>query len=361
MIIYYSMMAWVVFVWGLKRLSEKTLGRKFNKVPLVFAILTFSFIIFWIGMRTGVGDTKGYRFGFENFSYSLPEIIHGDFKDKGFVVYQYLIKNYISSNPTVFLMITAIISGLCVMYGLYKHSGNFFYSVMLFLLSTTFFWMMNGIRQFLAAAILFAFSSWIEQKKVIPYMLVILFAFTMHSTSVLVIPIYFIVQAKPWSKRMIIFILLILVSLFFMTSLVSGADYLLEDTHFAGVSDKFANDDGVHPLRVVVAMVPVAIAFWKRKQLAQMNNRYINICINMSVVTAAIYFLGIFTSGLHVGRVPIYFVMYSFILLPYLFDHCFSAKDRIIMYVLCTIGYFMYFYILYSNLFYMSNITGVVA
>ena len=44
------------------------------KVPMYLAILTFGYIIFWVGMRSGVADTKAYINSFNAYPSSLATI-----------------------------------------------------------------------------------------------------------------------------------------------------------------------------------------------------------------------------------------------------------------------------------------------
>ena len=107
--------------------------------------------------------------------------------------------------------------------------------------------------------------------------------------------------------------------------------------------------------------VPPVIAFWGRKILERKENAFINICINMSVICAGIYFLGIFTSGILVGRLPIYFEIYNMILLPYLLKECFAEESSKIMFVLCTIGFLGFYYLQMKNSYYVSEFTGILS
>ena len=82
MIIYNSMIIWIVVlgIWNslvmqarqkTYRMQQKNIE---NKVPLYLAILTFGYILFWVGMRSGVADTKAYISMFENYPTSLTVI-----------------------------------------------------------------------------------------------------------------------------------------------------------------------------------------------------------------------------------------------------------------------------------------------
>ena len=59
---------------------------------------------------------------------------------------------------------------------------------------------MNGIRQSLAAAIIFAATKYILDGNFKKFLLVILLASTIHQTALIFIPIYFIVRRKAWTR-----------------------------------------------------------------------------------------------------------------------------------------------------------------
>lgn len=362
MIIYYSMIGWIIFVYFLLKGFLK--GEQVRWVPMFFAILTFGYIIFWVGMRSGVADTAAYISGFRSYGTSWQEIWEfwqdPDAKAPGFATFNILFKRYISVDYHKWLMTIAIITGVPIAITLQKRSCNFFYSAFLFMVMLHYTWMLNGMRQFIVVAIMFLCSGWIVENKWLRYMIVLLLLSTVHYTALIMLPIYWIVKEKPWSSKVIFFILLVLGCAVFTEPFVDALEGALENTAYSGTTQQFAMDDGVNPLRVLVMCVPPAVAFWRRRELELRNNRYINICVNMSVVAAGLYFIGIFTSGIMVGRLPIYFEVHNLILLPYLFDYCFNEKERTIMYMMCTIGYIIFFYLQSGNAYYVSDLTGLL-
>lgn len=372
MIIYNSMIVWIVVlgIWNklVKQSKEKTQRfiqkQKDYKVPMYLAILTFGYIIFWVGMRSGVADTRAYISMFEGYPTSLAAIPqYWDFsenKSPGFITFSILFKHFISTDYHVWLMTIAILSGIPIMLILRKRSKYFFYSSFLFMTGIIFFWMLNGMRQFWAAAIVFLFSDWIEKRKTIPFMIVVLLAATIHFTVLVMIPMYFVATAKPFGKKVILFLILLLIAVIFLEPFVGAMEDVLQGTAYAGSTAQFAEDDGVNPIRVLVMAVTPAIAFCGRKVLEKKADAFINICINMSVICAGIYFLGIFTSGILVGRLPIYFEMYNLILLPYLLKECFTRESSKIMFVLCTIGFLGFYYLQMKNSYYVSEFTGIL-
>ena len=174
---------------------------------------------------------------------------------------------------------------------------------------------------------MFLASDWIEKRKTIFFILAVLVAATIHFTVLVMIPMYFIATAKPFGKKIIFFLILLLLAIIFLEPFIGSMEDVLEGTAYAGATAQFAQDDGVNPIRVLVMAVTPIIAFCGRKIIVKKDNIFINICINMSVICAGIYFLGMFTSGILVGRLPIYFELYNIILLPYLLEECFTKES----------------------------------
>lgn len=369
MIIYNSMILWIALIgvlYLMARNSPRGASKKQmnDKVPMFTAIIVFSYIIFWIGVRSGVADTATYIAMFKacpkRLSY-ISEILASDSKARGFDIFQLVFKCIISKDYHAWLMTIAVLSGVPIMLVLRKRSCNFFYSCFLFMVMQHFTWMLNGIRQFLVVAILFLLSDWILEKKTIPFILAVLLLSTVHFTALIMIPMYFIVTEKPFGKKVILFCIVLLICIVFIEPFVATLEESLSETAYAGYTKQFAQDDGVNPLRVLVMLVPPAIAFVGRKRIRNLNDSYINICINMSVVSAGLYLLGVFTSGILIGRLPIYFELYNLILLPYLIEKCFTPKSTKILYILAAMGYGAFYFLLMRGSYYISDITGLLS
>lgn len=355
MIVYISMFV----VTGVIYLFDAQHCRKFGKASRIGVFLLFSYIIFWIGMRDAFVDTAAYIRRFEIASLenlrNLDTTLGSEF---GFTILEAVFKTIVSSNYHCWLMFLAAISGICVARTFRRYSENFYYTVFVFLSMTTFTWMMNGIRQFLAAAILFTCTPLIEEKKWLNYIIVVGICATIHASCLVMIPIYFVAQMKPWKKGTWIVIAVVVFAIAFTSRFTSIMDAILAETTYAGLSDKFIGDDGVNPLRVLVFSVTPALAFLGRKMLERENSEIVNICVNMSIVTACLYMVGMVTSGILVGRLPIYTLMYEYILLPKVLTKCFNQSSSRILYALSFILFIFYFYLMSRGIYYSSSFTG---
>lgn len=374
MIIYWSMILWVVLIYFVYSMGhkEEVMLTDYNiqqgiqkKIPLAYAIVVFGYFIFWIGMRKYVADTSTYIGMFQSvpsdFSTAWNQI-NWEGKNPGFDIFNIIFKCFISQDFQWWLMTIAIISGVCIMVVLRKYSCDFFFSSFLFMTLLTFTWMMNGMRQFICVAVLFLCCDWIKDGRLIRFTIAVLLLSTFHLTALLMIPIYFVARSKPWDKKIGLFIIGIILICVFAEPFFSGVDSALGNTAYAGATGQFEEDDGVNPLKFLFISIPAVIAFWKRDVLRQYyeKNALLPICINMSLIASALYFVGIFTSGILIGRLPIYAEVYDLILIPYLLNVCFSKTERSIIKPVYVLFLILFFYLLSNGLGYHSDITGYI-
>lgn len=336
------------------------------KIPVIYAVLVFAYFIFWIGMRTYFADTINYISQFKSYSSdfgtAMSQADELGSKAKGFYIFTVFFKAFISDNFQWWLMFIAVFCGVCVMRTLYKHSCNFFYSAFLFIAIQSFMWMMNGMRQFIAVAALFAVSDWIIEGKFLPYLAVILLFSTVHTTCIMMIPIYFVVRCEPWSFKIVAFLGAVILISVFAEPFFNGLDSALEGTGYGGVTQQMASDDGVNPLRFLFYALPAGVAFLYRGTMSQESEKdpFLILCINMSVVAAALYFIAMFTSGILIGRLPVYCELYNLILIPFLLKKCFPERQKKLAAVLATLLFLAYFFLQMNGSRYVSDITGWV-
>ena len=189
-----------------------------------FAVLVIAPVIIWAGFRSGAGyvDTNAYIYTYSKIPTGFGDLYHYitvvQTKDPGFSIYMAIIKMVFGASYTPFLIITALIQGLSVTFFFRKYSPQFMISMFILIASTEYLWMFNGIRQFLAVAIALIAFRFLFEKKYIPYVLLILLASTIHLTAIILLPVAFIVNSRPWSIRVFIVIsLLIFLILHFKT------------------------------------------------------------------------------------------------------------------------------------------------
>lgn len=376
MTIYWFMMAWVILFGILAQVSARRvcvweyLGEEVYeaRAHLFMAVVTFAVIIFFAGMRTTVGDTTAYikMFGdYPLFQNAHDAIFDNNAREPGFRLFSILIKTFISDNYNVWLSIIAIISGICVMFPLYKYSCNFGISTFLFMASCQFTWMFNGMRQFLVAAIVFSCTGLILKNKTLLYIIIVCILSTIHKSAFILIPMYFVAQGEPWNKRTLLFIGCIVLAMLFTSKFTNLLTDVVEQTDYATSVEEFRNtDDGTSIIRILVESIPIILAFIYRNRIKGKLTPIVKLSINMSLIASGLYVISkIASSGILLGRLPIYFSMYNLILLPWLLRNIFDKKEKDLIYYTMIVCYFAFFYyqmeIAWGGLEYASKILNV--
>ena len=333
--------------------KEIVLGKEETRFHPWFALLVIAPVIIWAGFRSGAGyvDTNAYIRMYAKIPTGIGDLFHYitvvQTKDPGFSIYLAIIKKIFGSSYTPFLFISALIQGLAVTFFFRKYSSQFMISMFIFIASTEYFsWMFNGLRQFLAVAIALIAFRFLFEKKYIPYVLLILLASTIHLTAIILLPVAFIVNSRPWSIRVFIVLGIAIFALIATNQFTDFLNSSLQDTQYSDSVEYWQQEHfgGTNPIRVLVQIVPTVIAVVARRKLAENSNRLIDISINMSVVSSAIWLISMVTSGIHIGRLPIYVCLFNNILLPYEIQILFNEKDQRIVKFAMVVLYLAFSY-----------------
>lgn len=367
MAVYYSMIIWVVFVGLLGEFSatfkKNELGEYEKHISKTFVFIAMAYIVFMVGMRSDVGDTYAYIKMFNDMPSNIIEFSTEQYtKDRGFFILSILFRQFISQDYQIWLFTIAVISGFAVFRAVYKYSSNYFYSLFLFITMVQFVWMLNGMRQFIAVSILFAKLDLIVDKKPIQLFVLALLLSTIHITALIIIPVYFYAQIKPFTMEQLLAIIVILIIGLSVDKIAGAYSYTLEDTAYEGYLQAAATSDGSNILRSIVAMCPFALAWFGRKNIMKKKSKLIDVCINMSLGSGLLYFISSFSGGILIGRLPIYFDMYNILLLPWLLQNIFEKKEQRLAYFVVSICFLTFFYYkvhVGMNMYYISDLLNL--
>lgn len=353
---YYLILVWVAVagVLGMmlqvKRV-ETVNGKKVCRYQPWWALVVILPLIIWTGYRGYVGDTGAYMRmyadiprGFANILSYMATVN----KDRGFYLLAAVIKSIIGSNVNIYFLILGAVQTILLFRIYRKYSTGYMVSFFLFIASTDYIsWMFNGIRQFTAVTITFACFELILKKKYVPATIIILIASTVHGSALLVLPFIFIAQGEAWNKKTILFIIGVIMAIAFIGQFTDMLDGLLAETQYKNVVSDWQswNDDGTNGLRVLVYAVPTILSLIGIRYIKEENDPVINLCTNMSIVSTGLYVISMFTSGIFIGRLPIYFSLYNYILLPWEINNMFTDKSVKLVYLAMIAGYLgFYFY-----------------
>ena len=318
-----------------------------------WAILFFVPITICSAQRgTWEGDTGTYSLMFQqipsDFS-AVSEVLASAERDKGYPLLELLVK---SIGGTFRQMVTgiAIFSSCAVVSTYRKYSEKYAMSIFLFVAGFEYYqWMFNGMRQFIAVSILLLCTPAIIEKKYKYLILPLCIATSLHMSVLIIVPCLFVVSGKAFNKRILLSMAVIVVAVLalaragMLNELIVD---LMNETQYDSIVDEYVEtmDAGTNIMRVLVYSVPTIIAIVGLKYIRHENDPVINFCVNMSVISMCIYVVSMFTSTILIGRLPIYFSIYNYILLPWEINHIFERKSATIVSVTLVISYLAYNY-----------------
>ena len=348
---YIFILIWVFFCGFIYKLKHQDLYEDFFYVPSISYCIALTLpIVVSAALRTTFGD-QGYKISYRalniNFN-GLIEIIKSGAKGPGYYVLTYIGTKIFGNNAEVFFFVIAVfqIYSLTKLYR--KYSTDLWLGVFIFVATTDYLsWMQNGIRQFIAVTWILLFSDWIFEKKYIKMCIVILIAATIHSSALLMIPIIYIVQGKAFNGKTALVSVMVVALLVYLDSAVPIVNELLSGTDYSNaVADwQTSNNDGVNIFRVLVYSAPTILALLDYRNIREYDNNNINILCNLGVVATLLYIVGMFTSGIYVGRLPIYCTLYTNgILLPWVISDIWGGKMKNIIYVTMIPCYCLFYY-----------------
>ena len=325
-------------------------GRYHKRWYWLSALFVVLPLILWAGFRHSFVDTYAYiqSFGISSSNLAdIPALIEEDSKDVGFYALIIVLKAMGVKTYTQFFMILAIVQMFCIVYFFRKYSPNFWISIFLFVASTDYLsWMHNTIRQFTAVCILLVAFDLLVERRYLLFSLVVLLCSTIHGSALMMFPIAFVMRGTALNRKSLMAIAATAVLIPFIDQIMPFLSNMLSDTQYNDVTTNeiWVNDDGTNPVRVLVYSVPALVALGGWKYVRASDDPVMNMCVNASVITMVLYLVSAFTSGIYIGRLPIYTTLHGYVALPWLFEQIFEKHSISLMNTLMLAFYILFYY-----------------
>lgn len=322
------------------------------RAGFLFALIVFLPMLLIAGFRYRYfADTTSYVNTFTNFyPNSISELstyLTGEERAPGFIIFGVLIKQIFGNNFRIYLLIIASISTLSLLSTYRKYTSEIVFVAFLFFSSSDMMsWMMNGMRQFLVASIFFAIVPLLLNKKFIPFLIISLILISFHTSALIAIPVFILALGKPMNKRTFLMMGGILLAIIFIDQFSDLLNDTLQNTNYQASASEITDresDDGTNILRALFYSFPAILALFFRKKIPSDAPQIINYSVNMSLMTMAFYFLSVAMSGIYLGRIPIYFSLFNYILLPWEIKTFFDKDTRKIVFVIVIIVYIIFY------------------
>jgi transmembrane protein EpsG len=312
-----------------------------NPIAVILPIVFFTVVA---ALRKNVGDTFFYAHSFELMgddnivSFNL-------FTTSMFSFFQNIIRN-LTDDPQWLIAFTAVFATPIPIFILYKYSYPFDLALYLFLAYGYFGGLMNGVRQYMATAIFLCATRYLFSMKrgaFFKYAIIVLLAYFMHSSALIMIPIYFVVRRKAWQLGSYVLILGSVVAVVIFDKIMPSFLSALETTSYSGYATNgwFTNgqETGTSVFRVLVTLAPLILAYMNRDRMKLLGHIG-DILINLAFINVAIYTLSLYNWIF--ARVAIYMSIYFIILLVWVIYNAVNPKERSIYYTACVLLFFIY-------------------
>lgn len=323
-----------------KKLSNKTNQRQ----NTIFLFCSFLILVFFSGFRGDfTSDYKNYASLFHAYNlYSLPEVLTTNFyQEKGYVLFSRLIGEF-TNDPMYLMLCSSILIVLLFLKEFKRESRIVWLSILLFINIGAYYTSFNIIRHIMAVAIIFAGSKFIYNRKFFKFFVVVLIASFFHTTAIVFIPFYFILNAR-YNKRN--FIAIILGSV--ITTIFIG-DIL--NIIFRFGFQRYTNYEyGITGLNLTSAVVPIAILLFVlfHKNLINLKEIKTKIWFNATFYYAIFTILGLRIQMIQ--RFADFFAPYILLLIPLVISNIKNKNQKIIYYYLIVTLLIAYNYITLSG------------
>lgn len=339
-----------IFIVTILSFAALLLGNEKNDLGYVKPFKFLSFFVFLSlflvsALRWKVGtDYYEYTKLFEIApTYTYSEIISDKFPELLYSTVTWVSMN-LFNNPKVTFAIYSFLICYFFTKAISKYSSNYTLSIILYILTMSYYNSFNGILQWTASGVIVLGYKHILQRNFKRYLVYIIIATMFHSTAIIMLPVYFIVNKEIFSINNLILCIIAGICFIFFNSFVEVLLKLIQGTSYAHYSEWFETGGRTaNPLRFLVACVPslFSIILYSNKIVKKENQ--IKILTNLSILNSLCMLVA--TQNYIFARFSIYFDIYNVFLLPLLIEKIEKKEARILTFIM-LVGYFIYMYLL---------------
>lgn len=316
-----------------------------------YIIVSFLMIVFFVGLRSvysGSMDTLMYSRMFETANntsgfidfLTIREIFLEDYwrEEGSFYLLVWLISRF-TDNVQIFLVIITAIMTACVFKFISEHSEDFMLSCIIYICLGSMTFSMNGMRQALAMSICLLAYGFAVKKKIVPFLLLILFAMTFHVSAFIFLLVY---PLSNFSK------------LHFVPLLIAGILFIALSSELATIYDSivgkdYASSDSIESggfVTVAIYLLVVILVLMFRNNFE--NESRIQSLFALCFVGLVIYSTRYFSMQIF-ERISYYFYYFVILLIPKL-SCIFKEKDRMIYsLIVCVLAIALFGYRIASS------------
>lgn len=301
---------------------------------IFFVILVGTILTLAAGLRFAVGTDYG------NYARLYQGYVNDwwnnvlTFNEPGLSIIAKISSLFNSDYAGMFFLVSLITIPLYVR-TIYKNCDSFWLGITLYLLSGEWQHSFNGIKQYLAAAILFSGYRFLINREFKKYLLVVLLASCFHISALVMLLLYFFVPIKFGLKTAILMIISVIViqySYDFMFNMISNIDATFSFSDYV--------TGGVKWQRVAVSFAPFILLLFMSKD--DKSDKETNALINLISINAVIMIAC--SNSRYLTRLSYYTQIYPCLAIPR-FIRSFDDKQKHFFVIITILLYAVFWYI----------------
>ena len=265
-----------------------------------FAIISGMILAVCAGLRYCVGTDYGNycNMWWRYISDWKTDIL--TFNEPGFSMLTKISSLVYNNYASMFFVVSILTIGLYVR-SLYRYSPEFGSAIFLYILYGEWQHSFNGIKQYLAAAIVFAGYGYLKDRKLIRYVIVVLLASCFHISALVMMPVFYLCDRKVTIKN---------IALLILCGIAISASYervfsVVENIDASFTINEYVTE-GVKWQRVLLSFFPLLLSVqcwndlkWDSNfrcsfNLAMLNSVIMVACMNSRYLTRFSYYTQIY-------------------------------------------------------------------
>lgn len=310
----------------------------------IAVILPIIFYTVFVALRKTIGDTYFYMHSFNLMpDYNPVEIEY--FFTGMFGFFQNIIRN-MTDDPQWLIAFAAVFSIPVPLIILYKYCPRFEMAIFMFVAFSYLGGAMNGMRQYMAASIVLLGTRYLFSERktdFIKYAVLVLLAYCMHNSAIIMLPIYFVVRRKAWKATSYLMVVGSMVAVVIFDAILPQFLSALEQTSYSNYSENgwftSGTEGGSSLIRVMFIVYPLIVAYLNKERL-KMLGRVGDILVNIAFLEVAIFTISIYNWIF--SRLAIYLAIYFIIFTVWVVNYAVKPKDRSLYVMMTILIYFFY-------------------
>lgn len=308
-----------------------------------FIITTFLPIVIITGFRGDLWmDYSAYQYNYENViqSKSISQLLIK--KEPGFAILQKIIGTLSDYNIVWLMTVLAIITCTAYYRFFYRYSDLVWLSIFMLLVIGNYYTCFDTTRQYMATAIFSLCTTFIINRQFFKYFISVLLISTIHTSALVMLPFYFLLDVDWTSKRKciikgILALLLIIICLFSSAFL----DIVMKFFYVQYADSSLVGTGMVLPKQLIKVVFIVFMIIINR-DIIDFTNPLDRICVNSVIYLFIFSFISLENYILY--RFKYYMLPFSLVLLANIISRRNNAKKRLFMQLI--LGGFLLLFIL---------------